>query len=60
MDRIYFKNLNGLRFIAASMVLISHIEQIKDLRGSKSIYKNGYIFLYEKAPNIRNINNASF
>jgi peptidoglycan/LPS O-acetylase OafA/YrhL len=42
MDRIYFKNLNGLRFIAASMVLISHIEQIKDLRGSKSIYKNGF------------------
>ena len=27
---------------------------------TKSIYKNGYIFLYEKAPNIRNINNASF
>lgn len=27
--KIYFKNLNGLRFIAALMVIIHHVEQIK-------------------------------
>jgi peptidoglycan/LPS O-acetylase OafA/YrhL len=36
MKKIYFKNLNGLRFFAASMVLVSHIEQIKELRGLRS------------------------
>ena len=28
-ERIYFPNLNGLRFIAAFLVIIHHIEQIK-------------------------------
>jgi peptidoglycan/LPS O-acetylase OafA/YrhL len=28
-QKIYFPNLNGLRFIAASLVIIHHIEQIK-------------------------------
>jgi hypothetical protein len=32
MNKIYFKNLNGLRFFAASMVLVYYIKQIKDLR----------------------------
>lgn len=39
--RIYFPNLDGLRFIAASMVVFPHIEQIKSLLGldySYSIY----------------------
>ena len=40
MNKVYFKNLNGLRFFAAGMVIVSHIEQIKDLRGMKSLYKN--------------------
>lgn len=35
---VYFPNLNGVRFIAAFLVLIHHIEQIKHLLG----YKNNY------------------
>jgi peptidoglycan/LPS O-acetylase OafA/YrhL len=30
-DRVYFPNLNGLRFIAALMVIIHHIEQFKSI-----------------------------
>ena len=30
-QKIYFPNLNGLRFIAAFLVIIHHIEQIKSL-----------------------------
>lgn len=40
MSKVYFNNLNGLRFFAASMVLVSHIEQIKELRGLKSVFQN--------------------
>mgnify|MGYP000028712268 CR=1 FL=1 len=29
--KIYFPNLNGLRFIAAFLVIIHHIEQIKSI-----------------------------
>lgn len=32
-NRIYFPNLNGLRFIAAFLVIIHHIEQIKSISG---------------------------
>jgi len=32
-DRIYFPNLNGLRFIAALLVIIHHVEQIKSIYG---------------------------
>lgn len=37
-NSIYFPNLNGLRFIAALMVIISHIELNKSLFG----YENGF------------------
>ena len=42
---IYFKNLNGLRFIAAFSVLLAHIELLKSLHGYSNIndlafYKN--------------------
>jgi len=30
-QKVYFPNLNGLRFIAAALVIIHHIEQIKSL-----------------------------
>src|ERR1700741_1236659 len=30
-QKIYFPNLNGLRFIAAFLVIIHHIEQIKSI-----------------------------
>jgi peptidoglycan/LPS O-acetylase OafA/YrhL len=29
MHKIYFPNLNGLRFIAAIVVLVSHVEQFR-------------------------------
>lgn len=31
--RVYFPNLNGLRFIAALLVIIHHVEQIKSIYG---------------------------
>src|SRR3989338_8543857 len=31
MNKVFFPNLNGLRFIAALMVIIHHIEQIKSI-----------------------------
>ena len=32
-ERVYFPNLNGLRFIAALLVIMQHIEQIKSMYG---------------------------
>lgn len=37
-DKIYFPNLNGLRFIAAFLVIIHHIEQIKSLKHMDSYW----------------------
>lgn len=37
-DKIYFKNLNGLRFIAALMVIVCHIEQFKFIKGFQSYW----------------------
>lgn len=31
--KIYFPNLNGIRFIAAALVIVHHIEQLKSLSG---------------------------
>jgi peptidoglycan/LPS O-acetylase OafA/YrhL len=39
--KIYFPNLNGLRFIAAMMVLFPHIEQFKQLKNM-----DNYLYLY--------------
>ena len=36
-NSIYFKNLNGLRFIAAFSVLLAHIELLKSLHGFSNI-----------------------
>lgn len=38
-QKVYFKNLNGLRFIAAFLVVVHHIEQIKYLFGIDSYWK---------------------
>jgi peptidoglycan/LPS O-acetylase OafA/YrhL len=35
--KIYFPNLNGIRFIAALLVIIHHIEQIKSISGFTSL-----------------------
>ncbi|MGB1294626.1 MAG: acyltransferase family protein [Flavobacteriales bacterium] len=37
-NRVYFPNLNGLRFIAAAMVILWHIEQFRDVLGLSSNY----------------------
>lgn len=39
MKKVYFPNLNGLRFIAAAMVLYPHIEQIKGSLGLEHSFK---------------------
>lgn len=44
-NKIYFPNLNGIRFIAAFLVIIHHVEQIKDLFGLKSKWANPTINL---------------
>ena len=40
-QKIYFPNLNGLRFIAAMMVLFPHIEQIKKVKNIEN-----YLYIY--------------
>lgn len=37
---VYFPNLNGVRFIAAMMVVVHHIEQTKRTFGYPSLYKD--------------------
>jgi peptidoglycan/LPS O-acetylase OafA/YrhL len=37
-ERIYFPNLNGLRFIAAFLVIAHHVEQIKSIYGLDSYW----------------------
>ena len=42
--KVYFPSLNGLRFIAASLVIIYHIEQLKSLFGLKNYWRaNAFI-----------------
>jgi len=36
--KVYFPNLNGIRFIAAFLVVIHHIEQIKSIHGYPSFF----------------------
>lgn len=36
--KVYFPNLNGIRFIAASLVIIHHVEQLASLFGMESYY----------------------
>ncbi|MEO8761764.1 MAG: acyltransferase [Bacteroidia bacterium] len=43
MNKIYFPNLNGLRFIAALLVIIHHVEQIKNIFGVKNFWENSTI-----------------
>ena len=38
MKKIYFPNLNGLRFIAAFMVIVHHVEQFKSLFGLENVF----------------------
>ena len=47
-DRIYFPNLNGLRFIAAFVVIIHHIEQQKSDYSLPNSFGNSTIQLFGK------------
>jgi peptidoglycan/LPS O-acetylase OafA/YrhL len=40
---VYFPNLNGLRFIAAFLVIIHHVEQIKSLYDIQNIWGSPFI-----------------
>ncbi len=42
-DRIYFPNLNGLRFIAALLVIIHHVEQLKYIYGLPNNFSSSFI-----------------
>lgn len=37
-EKIYFPNLNGLRFIAASLVMIHHIEQFRTINKTENLW----------------------
>ena len=42
-ERIYFPNLNGLRFVAALLVIVHHIEQIKYIYGLPNNFSSSFI-----------------
>lgn len=41
--RVYFPNLNGVRFMAAFLVIIHHIEQFKSMYGLDNKWNSGFI-----------------
>lgn len=43
LKKVYFPNLNGVRFLAAFVVIIHHIEQFKELLGYKNNWANPVI-----------------
>ena len=43
MTKVYFPNLNGIRFLAAFFVIIHHIEQFKSLLGFDNSFTNPFI-----------------
>ncbi len=43
-ERVFFTGINGLRFIAALSVIITHIELLKGVSNFKSYWKNPLIF----------------
>jgi peptidoglycan/LPS O-acetylase OafA/YrhL len=45
LKKVYFPNLNGIRFLAAFLVIIHHIEQIKSLLGLNSRWDNPFVKL---------------
>lgn len=42
-QKVYFPNLNGLRFIAAFLVIIHHIEQIKSISNIDNFWGNPFV-----------------
>lgn len=39
-SKVYFKNLNGLRFIAAAFVIVHHLEQFKSIFNLENLYES--------------------
>jgi peptidoglycan/LPS O-acetylase OafA/YrhL len=48
MTKVYFPNLNGIRFIAAFLVIIHHIEQIKRVFGLENNWSNPVVEIIGK------------
>ena len=46
VERVYFPNLNGLRFIAALMVIVHHIEQYKSMYGLPNNFSSTTIQIF--------------
>lgn len=42
-NRVYFPNLNGVRFLAALVVIIHHVEMTKHWFGLPNIYTNSFV-----------------
>lgn len=42
-NRVYFPNLNGVRFLAALVVIIHHVEMGKSWFGQPNIYSNSFV-----------------
>ena len=45
MNRIYFPSLNGLRFIAAFLVIIHHVETFKSFLGLTNYRSLSFIYI---------------
>lgn len=43
MERVYFPNLNGLRLIAALLVIVHHIEQLKYIYGMPNNFSSSFV-----------------
>jgi len=43
--KVYFQNLNALRFIAAFVVIISHIEQLKSIFNLPNYWNNHFVIM---------------
>lgn len=48
MEALYFPNLNGLRFLAALLVIVHHLEQLKALRGLPNAWSSPPVFMIGK------------
>jgi len=46
--KVYFPNLNAMRFLAALLVIVHHIEQYKEMFGLDNIFRNHTIQLMSK------------
>lgn len=44
MATLYFPNLNGLRFLAATLVIVHHIEQYKHIFNIPNLWSNPFIY----------------